>query len=72
MTRHSLARKVRRMEETLLTVGQAADVLGVHHQTIRGYIRDGHLKARRIGSRTIRISASDLDAFMQPIEVNDR
>jgi len=46
---------------------EAADYLGVHIQTIRGYIRNGKLRALRIaGERAIRIRRDDLDLLLEP------
>ena len=44
-----------------ITITQAAAVLGVHHQTVRRWIRDGDLPAYRVGARSIRIDAADLE-----------
>ena len=41
---------------------QVADLLGLHVRTVRGYVRDGRLKAVRIGKQ-YRIAQSDLDTF---------
>jgi excisionase family DNA binding protein len=46
----------------LYTVDQAAELLGLHVKTVRGYVRDGRLKATRIG-RSYRIARADLEAF---------
>lgn len=46
----------------LLTVRQVAYILKVHHLTIRRYIRDGKLKAIRIGGN-VRVKESDLQNF---------
>jgi excisionase family DNA binding protein len=46
----------------LFTVDQAAERLSLHAKTIRRYIRDGRLKAKRIG-KEYRISRADLDEF---------
>jgi len=53
----------------LLSPEQAASELGVHIQTLRGYIRRGKLAAFRLaGARAIRIRRSDLQALLaQPI-----
>lgn len=50
------------MTERLYTVEQVAGLLGLHIKTVRGYVRDGRLKASRIG-KSYRITASDLAAF---------
>jgi excisionase family DNA binding protein len=54
----------------LLSPEQAAAELGVHIQTLRGYIRRGKLVAFRLaGERAIRIRRDDLLALLaQPID----
>ena len=53
----------------LLSVEEAATALGVHHQTIRAYIKSGKLPALRIaGERSIRLLASDLYGLLEPVE----
>ena len=42
---------------------QVAERLGLHVRTVRGYIRDGRLRAVRIGKQ-YRIGRADLDAFI--------
>src|SRR5690606_41503039 len=44
------------------TVEQAARLLGLHVKTVRGYVRDGRLKAVKIGKQ-YRIAREDLEAF---------
>src|SRR5439155_4218712 len=56
------------MEHGWHSVEQVAERLGLHVRTVRGYIRDGRLKAVRIG-RQYRIAQADLDAFTgRPVE----
>jgi excisionase family DNA binding protein len=43
---------------------EAASYLSVSKQKILGWIRDGQLMATRLGSRTIRISASSIEKMM--------
>ena len=50
------------MTERLYSVEQVADLLGLHVRTVRTYVRDGRLKAIRIGKQ-YRISGDDLEAF---------
>lgn len=50
--------------EELYTVNQAAVVLKVHPLTIRRYIKEGKLKAVRIGG-SVRVAVNDLRAFIQ-------
>jgi excisionase family DNA binding protein len=57
----------------LYSVEQVADLLGLHVRTVRNYVRDGRLKAVRIGKQ-YRIAQSDVDAFTgtpaaQPVRV---
>src|SRR4249920_1932343 len=47
---------------TLLSVDQVAGQLGMHVRTVRRYVREGKLKAVRIGKQ-YRIEASDLAAL---------
>jgi excisionase family DNA binding protein len=50
------------MEEELYTVEQVSQLLGLHVKTVRGYVRDGRLKAVRIGKQ-YRINRADLAEF---------
>jgi excisionase family DNA binding protein len=52
---------------SLLSVDQVAAQLGMHVRTVRRYVREGRLKAVRIGKQ-YRIAASDLAALTgQPV-----
>ena len=52
----------------LYTVERVATLLGLHIKTVRGYVRDGKLKAIRLG-KSYRIARSDLEAFVGgPVE----
>ena len=50
--------------EEFYTISQTAIALKVHQLTVRRYIKEGKLKAYRVGGN-IRISVNDLRAFMQ-------
>jgi excisionase family DNA binding protein len=50
------------MSQELYSVEQVAERLGLHVRTVRGYVRDGRLKAKRIGKQ-YRISSADLESF---------
>jgi excisionase family DNA binding protein len=50
------------MPQELYSVEQVANRLGLHVRTIRNYVRDGRLKAVRIGKQ-YRIAREDLEAF---------
>lgn len=53
------------MSQELYSVDQVAERLGLHVRTVRAYIRDGRLKAVRLG-KAYRIVRADLEAFMGP------
>jgi excisionase family DNA binding protein len=46
----------------MYSVEQVAEILGLHVRTVRSYVRDGRLRAVRIGKQ-YRIAQADLDAF---------
>jgi len=48
--------------ENFLSVRQVAYILKVHHLTIRRYIKEGKLKAVRVGGN-VRIKESELQEF---------
>ncbi|WP_410642269.1 helix-turn-helix domain-containing protein [Amycolatopsis sp. lyj-346] len=50
------------MAQDVFSVEQVAAKLGLHVRTVRNYVRDGRLKAVRIGKQ-YRITAEDLAAF---------
>jgi excisionase family DNA binding protein len=49
-------------QQLYYSVDQVADLLGLHVRTVRGYVRDGRLKATRVG-RQYRITREDLESF---------
>ena len=52
---------------------EAAEFLGVHTQTIRGYIRMGKLPALRLaGERALRIQRDDLLALLEPYKPDEK
>ncbi len=51
-----------KMSRQLYTADDVAERLNLHVKTIRRYIRDGRLKAKRIG-KEYRITRADLDEF---------
>lgn len=53
------------MAEGLLTCKEVADLLQVSVGAVRAWIQKEKLGCVRIGHRTVRISPSDLDAFIQ-------
>jgi excisionase family DNA binding protein len=59
------------LTSTLLSVDQVAEILKLHVRTVRNYVRDGRLKATRIGKQ-YRIALSDLETFTGgPVESHD-
>lgn len=50
------------MSQQPYSVEQVANLLGLHVKTVRTYVRDGRLKAVRIGKQ-YRIAREDLEAF---------
>src|ERR1700691_4144751 len=50
------------MSKELYSVEQVADRLGLHVKTVRHYVREGRLKAVRIGKQ-YRIAREDLEAL---------
>ncbi len=54
--------------QSLLSPDAAAAVLGIHTQTLRGYIKNGKLPAYRLaGERAIRIRRDDLMSLLEPL-----
>lgn len=49
-------------QQLYYSVEQVADLLGLHVRTVRGYVRDGRLKAALVG-RQYRVTHEDLEAF---------
>lgn len=52
------------MEQNFYTVRQVSERLGVHIQTVKGWLAKGWLIGHKIGGR-IRIYESDLAAFLK-------
>lgn len=59
------------MEEKFYTIDQIAEILGMHHKTIRKFITEGKLRANKVGKQW-RISGHDLSIFMENNNVNIR
>ena len=57
------------MEEKFYTIDQIAEILGIHHKTIRKFITEGKLRANKVGKQW-RISGHDLSLFMEDNNVN--
>jgi excisionase family DNA binding protein len=55
------------MDKALFSIEQVSERLGLHVKTVRNYVREGRLKAVRIGKQ-YRIAAADLAAMTgQPV-----
>lgn len=52
------------MEDKFYTIDQVAELLGMHHKTIRKFITEGKLGASKVGKQW-RISGHDLSIFME-------
>lgn len=57
------------MEEKFYTIDQIAEMLELHHKTIRKFINEGKLRANKIGKQW-RITGHDLSLFMENNNVN--
>jgi excisionase family DNA binding protein len=58
--------------EKLYSPEEAAVYLNIHVQTVRTWIRTGRLRARRLaGQRALRITASDLQSVLEPLDPDD-
>lgn len=51
----------------LVSMAEAAEMLGVHKNTIRGLIARGDLPAVRLGPQIIRIDVAELEKLGTPI-----
>ena len=57
--------------ENLFNINQAAFILKVHQLTVRRYIKEGKLKAVRVGG-SVRIKESQLQEFNKDFSTNER
>lgn len=53
-------------DHAFLTIQEVADILRVHHSTIRRYLRAGELPSIKLGSKT-RISRAALEKLIGPV-----
>ena len=51
----------------LLSIEQAAEVLGVHPRTVRRYISRGILIGYRVGPRLVKVDLTDVEQLARPI-----
>ncbi|MBB6214288.1 excisionase family DNA binding protein [Anaerosolibacter carboniphilus] len=52
------------MENKFYTIDQVAELLGMHHKTIRKFIKEGKLEASKVGKQW-RISGHDISVFIE-------
>jgi excisionase family DNA binding protein len=50
---------------TYFTVKEVAGLLGKHPDTVRNDIRAGHLMAEKLGRRSLRVSARELERYVE-------
>ena len=50
-----------------LTIQEVAELYAVSEKTVRNWISEGKLEARRIGGRLIRIESRSLDFLSEPV-----
>jgi excisionase family DNA binding protein len=58
------------MDEELITVIDAARILKVRQETIRRYIKNGHLKADTLPGGDYRLRRSDLQSLLSRTDRN--
>lgn len=51
-----------------LTIQEVAQLYAVSERTVRNWIYEGKLEARRVGGRVIRIESRSLDALTEPVQ----
>ena len=57
--------------EAIYTPEEAAAYLKLNKVTVYRFIREGKLRARRVGDRRYRITQTDLDEFLSRVTVTD-
>jgi excisionase family DNA binding protein len=51
-----------------LTIQEVAQLYAVTERTVRNWIYEGKLEARRVGGRVIRIESRSLDFLSEPVQ----
>ena len=64
--------KQSRERDELLTINEAAQLLKVHHRTIRRFITTGRLPGYHLTARTVRLRRSDVERLLTPIPTGFR
>ncbi|MBL4931809.1 helix-turn-helix domain-containing protein [Clostridium paridis] len=57
------------MEDKFYSIDQIAEILDMHHKTIRKFITEGKLRANKVGKQW-RITGHDLSLFMESNNLN--
>ena len=60
---------IRQSEDTLITVDEAATILKLNPETVRRYIRSGHLTASALPGGTYRLFRKDVVRLLTPVGV---
>ena len=55
-------------EQRFYTTDEVAKLLQVDPETVRRYVRQGYLKALKLGGKFIRIDKADLDTFIETLK----
>lgn len=66
------AAATKRHSGKLITLQEAADLVGVHARTLRRYISTGRIEGYRIGPRLVKVDPADLDKLKRPIPTAGR
>lgn len=54
------------------SIPNAAEVLDVHHSTVRKWISEGRIRGYKFGERIIRVDLNDVEAMATPIATANR
>jgi excisionase family DNA binding protein len=57
----------RKPPRRLVGIAAAADYAGLHHQTLRAWIRQGRITGYRFGPKLLKIDLDELDALAAPV-----
>jgi excisionase family DNA binding protein len=51
----------------MISLGEAADIIGCHPRTVRRRIAEGQLTGYRMGSRIIRVDQAEVERLLRPL-----
>lgn len=54
--------------DDLISIKDASEKLGIHHNTLRKLIREEKLRAYILGKRSLRVSVRDLSKLLKPYQ----